>query len=122
MNDQLSICCETYKIGCGVKVGSDSDGGIPINMVDQSNTLGGDSTTIATGGPDNGINWRINYPNQSANVLTHESGHVGGYEDPSNTSDPAHCGDDCSIMNKNDDDSRRDVDQCLCKKLVGLAK
>jgi len=164
LNDSLKKCCKEYKIGCDIDVFGSSrvdqpapkdppkggyprdehfadyagqiekDGTIPVTYTD-SDQGGGIVGAAGLGLPGAGVILSIGGGGYTVNALTHELGHVGGfdggtvdkfngiegylthYPDPSGTG--IHNYDDVWVMARHGGGK---VDQCLCEKLSGLAK
>jgi hypothetical protein len=125
LRKEISKCCLQYTIACGTTVSAEQGGndGVPVNMVDQSQILSGNPSFIAHGSPGGPVNWRINYPNQYSTVLSHELGHVGGYDTPSPfQNQPYHSSDPNNVMYPTNMPSATGVDPCYCQSIAKLAK
>ena len=125
LRSEISKCCQQYSIACGVTVSAEQGGndGVPINMVDQNQTLSGNPTAIANGAAGGGINWQISRSGQNSTVLSHELGHVGNYNSPSPfPGQPYHSSDPNNLMYPTNLPGATRVDPCYCQSIAKLAK
>ncbi|NDC74979.1 RHS repeat-associated core domain-containing protein [bacterium] len=74
----LGDCCSKYGFGCGVSVNvkRNGTGGIPVNVIPSS---GDPSERIAEAAENGSIDWIGMEESDGEDILSHESGHVGGY-------------------------------------------
>jgi len=146
LKKKLAQCCLQFRIGCGTQLsarvdwtvprpppkggytpGNWADGlkgisgsGIPVLFTNLQ--VPGNPGTVADSAPKAGILWNPSGGDPGDFVLSHELGHVGGYENSNNPTDIHHSPNATDLMNQVIPNAGGNVDLCYCKRVASLAK